>query len=101
MGTIQENWKLAQDILQPSKKDLEHGLELHKNSYVFDAYGFTPSGGGKNPRLDELIRRHASRDELIYAAEEFRMNHAFKDPDMCKLLAAAWETAGVDCVFQN
>ena len=101
MGTIQENWKLALDILQPSQKDLEHGLELHRNSYVFDAYGFTPSGGGKNTRLDELIRQNASRDELKYAAEEFRMNESFKDPDMCKLLADAWETAGVDCVFQN
>ena len=101
MGTIQENWKLAMDILRPSQKDLEHGLELHRNSYVFDAYGFTPSGGGKNPRFDELARQHASRDELIYAAEEFRMNQSFKDPAMCKLLAAAWETAGVDCIFQN
>ena len=56
MGTIQENWKLALDSLHPSQKDLEHGLELHRNSFVFDAYGFTPSGGGKNARLDELIR---------------------------------------------
>ncbi len=101
MGTIQENRKLALDILHPSQKDLEHGLELHRNSYVFDAYGFTPSGGGKNTRLDELIRQHASRDELLYAAEEFRMNHSFKNPEMCKLLASAWETAGVDCIFQN
>ena len=101
MGTIQENWKLAMDILQPSKKDLEHGLELHRNSYVFDAYGFTPSGGGKNTRLDELIRQHASRDELLYAAEEFRMNQAYKNPEMQKRLAEVWQHAGVDCIFQN
>ena len=31
MGTIKENWKLALDILRPSQKDLEHGLELHRN----------------------------------------------------------------------
>ena len=101
METIQENWKLALDILHPSQKDLEHGLELHRNSYVFDAYGFMPLGGGKNLRLDELIRQHASRDELNYAYEEFLMNHSFKNPAMRKLLAEAWETAGVDCIFQN
>lgn len=101
MGTIQENWKLALDILQPSGKELEHGLELHRNSFVFDAYGFTPSGGGKNERLDQLIREHASREEITYANEDFFKNQAFKNPEMRRLLAEAWETAGVDCVFQN
>ena len=101
MGTIQENWKLALDILHPTQKELEHGLELHRNSYVFDAYGFTPYGGGKNERLDQLAREHASRDELLYAAEEFRMNQSYKNPEMRKLLAETWEAAGVDCVFQN
>ena len=101
MGTIQENWKLALDILHPSQKDLEHGLELHRNSFVFDAYGFMPLGGGKDPRLDELIRQHASRDELSYEYEKFRMYECFKEPAMRKLLADAWETAGVDCIFQN
>lgn len=101
MGTIQENWKFALDILHPTQKELEHGLELHRNSYVFDAYGFAPSGGGKFPRLDELIRQHASRDELTYALEEFKMNQSFREPAMRKLLVEAWETAGVDGVFQN
>ena len=101
MGTIRENWKLALDILQPSEKDLEHGLELHRNSYVFDAYGFTPSGGGKNERLGQLIREHASRDELLYACEVFRMEQSYRNPEMRKLLAEAWAASGVDCVFQN
>ena len=101
MGTIEENRQLALDILRPTPKELEHGLELHQNSYVFDAYGFMPLGGGKNSRLDELIRQNASRDELSYASEEFIMNQCFKDPAMCKLLAEAWDAAGVDCIFQN
>ena len=100
MGTIRENWKLALDILRPSQKDLDRGLELHRNSFVFDAYGFMPLGGGKNSRFDELARQHASRDELLYAAEEFRMNQCFKEPAMRKLLAEAWDAAGVDCIFQ-
>ena len=101
METIQKDWQLALDILQPTKKELEHGLELHRNSYVFDAYGFAPTGGGKCPRLDELIRQHASRDELTYALEEFRKVQSFREPAMRKRLAEFWEKAGVDCIFQN
>ena len=97
METIQKDWQLALDILQPTKKELEHGLELHRNSYVFDAYGFAPTGGGKFPRLDELIRQHASRDELTYALEEFRKVQSFREPAMRKRLAEFWEKAGVDC----
>ena len=98
---ILKNRKLALDILRPSAKELEHGLELHRESYVFDAYGFMPTGGGRNERFDLLARRNASRDELNYASEEFRMNLAFRDPALRKLLAEAWNEAGVDCIFQN
>ena len=101
MGTIQENWQLALNILRPSDKDLEHGLELHRNSFVFDAYGFTPGAGGRNERLDQLIREHAGREELTFARENFRMNLAFKNPEMQKRLREVWEFAGVDCIFQN
>ena len=101
MGTIQENWQLALNVLQPSEKDLAHGLELHRNSFVFDAYGFTPGAGGRNEWLDQLIREHAGREELTFARENFRMNLAFKNPEMQKRLREVWEFAGVDCIFQN
>ena len=39
---IQAARQVALDILKPSKKDLEHGLELHADSLVFEAYGFAP-----------------------------------------------------------
>ena len=93
--------QLALDILRPSQRDLEHGLELHKNSFVFDAYGFMPLGNGYNARLNELIAAGASRDELRYCSEEFRMNSSFDDPEVVASLKEAWDYAGVDCVFQN
>lgn len=100
-----ERWhdirQAALDVLQPSERDLAHGLELHKNSIVFDAYGFMPTGGGKCPRLDELIRAGAGRDELTRSREEFIMNSSFDDPDMFALLREAWEFSGVDCTFLN
>ena len=101
MGTIQENWDIALEVLRPTAKELEHGLELHRNSYVFDAYGFMPTGGGKNERLEQLINQNAGRGEIRYAIEDFSMNASFKNPEMQKRLAEAWEAAGVDCIFQN
>ena len=39
---IREARDVALDILKPSKKQIEHGLELHKNSLVVESYGFSP-----------------------------------------------------------
>ena len=101
MTAYEKDWQIGLAALRPSQKDLEHGLELHRNSFVFDTYGFIPTGGGKFPRLDELVRGGASRDEVRYAVENFRMYESLKDPLMQKKLAETWEFAGVDCVFQN
>lgn len=101
MFSMEENRQLALDILKPSAKELEHGLELHKNSFVFDAYGFMPLGNGYNARYDELCAAGASRDELIWCGEEFRMNESFNDPAIVAKLKEVWEYAGVDCIFQN
>lgn len=98
-----KHWrKLALERLNPTEKELQHGLELHKESFVFDAYGFMPKGGGRNERLEKLIKEHASRDEIRLAHEEFIMCGSFeKYPVMKEKLAQAWDFAGVDCVFQN
>ena len=32
----------ALEVLKPTRAQLEHGLELHRQSLVFDAYGFAP-----------------------------------------------------------
>lgn len=102
---IPEEWQkirqAALDILQPDEKTLKHGLELHEESYVFDAYGFSPGGGGECPRIAQLVEAGASRNEVIHTLEEFRQNSCFDNPEMAELLKAAWDFAGVNCNFQN
>ena len=39
---IKQARDIGLDIIQPSKKDYEHGMELHKNSLVIEPYGFAP-----------------------------------------------------------
>ena len=96
-----KNRNIALQMLNPSAKDLEHGLELHKNSLVFDAYGFMPLCGGRSSRELDLIAAGASRDEIHYADEMHHMVEGFHDPQIRKLLREAWEYGGVDCIFQN
>lgn len=95
------NRNIALQMLNPSAKDLEHGLELHKNSFVFDAYGFSPLCADRSERESELVAKGASRDEISFANEEHRMALGFRDPEIRRQLAEAWEYSGVDCVFQN
>ena len=98
----EEDRALALKMLQPTQKELEHGLELHHNSFVFDAYGFMPGGGGKAERLEQIIAENGSRDERSAAREEFSSNLAFfQSPVMKKMLREAFEYSGVDCIFQN
>lgn len=101
MINAEKNRAIGLKMLNPSQKDLEHGLELHKASFVFDAYGFSPLCGGRSPREDELIAAGASRDEIHYANEEHHMSGGFEDPENRRRLAEAWAMSGVDCVFQN
>ena len=85
MRSFEEYRQLAIDILQPSPRDLEHGLELHKNSFVFDAYGFMPRAAAR-PLAEELISAGASREELTWRREEYTMDSAFDDPEMVQKL---------------
>ena len=79
---MKERWQeirqAAMAVLKPDKKVLEHGLELHQDSFVFDAYGFSPIGGRNAPRLPEKIKSGAARDELTCTAEEFSINAFFR-----------------------
>jgi hypothetical protein len=43
------------DVLKPSPKDLEHGLQLHASSLVFESYGFSPTPGINGGQMQAAI----------------------------------------------
>ena len=88
-------------ILSPSKKDLEHGLELHKNSIVFDSYGFSPMSPIDRDLTRKALKENASHNEIRDLKEEMTMTRHALDEDLCKEYFDAWEASGVTCVFQN
>jgi membrane dipeptidase len=97
---IQEAWDISLGILKPSRKDLEHGLELHKNSVVIDGYGFTPIAA---LRSDALLKRFekAEASEVKEIATEAFQTRCLTDKDERKEFEEAWLKSGVSCVIVN
>jgi len=91
----------ALEVLKPSKRDLEHGLELHKNSIVFDAYGFAPRMAIDGDVMRELVLSGASAVELKDAREEIGMTRAVSNLAEREEFMQAWRASGVTCIFQN
>lgn len=93
--------KAAQDILKPSPRDLQHGLELHAHSVVLDTYGFGPSAAIDNSILAKIIASGASDQEINDAREDMMMTRFITDQAERKHYESAWAAAGVTCIVRN
>src|SRR5262245_20386917 len=62
--SIQRARAAALDILKPTQRDLQHGMELHGRSIVFDAYAFAPQAAVDGAVLAKGIDEGASEIEL-------------------------------------
>jgi membrane dipeptidase len=98
---IQEARQAALEILKPSEKDLQHGLELHADSLVFETYGFAPRAAVDGDAIRDAAEAGASEIELKDLREEMSMTRFATDPVERAEFAEAWEAAGVTCIFQN
>jgi membrane dipeptidase len=93
--------KAALDILQPSPKDLQHGLELHAHSVVLDTYGFGPSAAVDNSVLAKVIASGATDQEINDAREDMAMTRFVTDRAERDEYEGAWAAAGVTCIVRN
>lgn len=66
--------------LSPSKKELEHGLELHANSLVIESYGFAPRSAVDSRELCKAAEAGASEKQLNDLREEMPMVRYATDP---------------------
>jgi membrane dipeptidase len=92
---------LAINILKPSRKQLEHGLELHRSSLVFDTYGFMPRAAVDGAAISSAIEDNASPLEIQDMREDMSMTRFVDNERERKEFENAWMAAGVTCVFQN
>lgn len=98
---ISADFELAKNILKPTRKQLEHGLELHRNSVVIDAYGFMPRASYDGAAVDAAIRSKASPLELQDMQEDMTMTRFVKDTKERAEFETAWRASGVTCIIQN
>ncbi len=98
---IQHAREVALKILKPSQKELEHGLKLHAESVVFDAYGFSPRSALDGDAYAKLANEGASPMELQDLREDMTMTRCVTDPREQTEFQDAWRASGVTCIFQN
>src|SRR5690606_14914886 len=77
---MKEAYQIALNILKPSKKELERGLELHRNSVVIDCYGFMPRAAVDGAAITAAIEGEASPLEIQDLQEDMSMTR-FVDND--------------------
>ncbi|NLF92678.1 MAG: hypothetical protein GX564_02225, partial [Oligosphaeraceae bacterium] len=87
----------ALSILKPSRRELEHGLELHRDALVCEAYGFTPTG----LMLRGMERGAITPNEFNYIFEQQIYVDYLEKPEWFAECQEAWEAAGVDAMLVN
>jgi len=93
--------EVALNILKPDRKDLEHGLELHRNSVVVETYGFIPRAALDGDLFNKALLNQASGLEL-HDLQEYMLMTRYATSEREQLeFKNAFEAAGVTCVFQN
>jgi membrane dipeptidase len=98
---IQRARQTALEILKPTPAQLQHGLELHAQSLVFDSYGFAPRAAVDGQAIAAAIEEGASAAEVEDLREEMSMTRWATDAVERAEFLQAFEASGVTCVFQN
>ena len=98
---IKADYEVALNILKPSKKQLEHGLELHRNSVVIDCYGFMPRASSDGAVIAAAINDAASPLEIQDLEEDMSMSRFVVNEREKAEFKNAWLASGVTCVIQN
>ncbi|WP_411274853.1 dipeptidase [Daejeonella sp.] len=98
---IKLDFEKARSILNPSQKQLDHGIELHKNSLVIDVYGFMPRASNDGALLSAAITSKASQLEIQDMQEDMSMSRFVIDKKERDEFQNAWKASGVTCVIQN
>ncbi|MDO9542002.1 MAG: membrane dipeptidase [Kiritimatiellia bacterium] len=100
---IDQAKQCALKLLKPDKKDVEHGLELHRNSLVVESFGFGPQGywAMDAEKMLAAIHSGASGVELKDLSEDIIMTGYVNDAVRLQEFKVMWEASGVTCIFRN
>jgi len=98
---IEKARQAALEVLKPSPRQLQHGLELHAASVVCESYGFSPRAAWDGDALRKAVEAGASTAELDDLREEMSMTRCATSPVEQAEYREAWNASGLTCIFQN
>lgn len=99
--TVQNAREAALAILQPSAKDRDHGLELHRHSLVVESYGLGWSAPMDSVALNRRNEEGASDLEYLDLGGDMAMTAWGLDRELREEFRAIWNAAGVSSSFLN
>lgn len=91
----------ALSLLSPSERDMAHGLELHRNSLVFESYGFAPRCAVDGAAIQQALDANGSDAEVADLRLDMMLSRAADDEGERREFLEAFHAAGVTCIFQN
>ena len=93
----------ALQLLKPTQAQIDHGLELHRESIVVDAFGFAPYcyTAKMVETLNRLNEEGASAGELNDKLLEMRVTDPARDPVALEQYQMAWDASGVIGTMQT
>jgi membrane dipeptidase len=100
-AAIDAAWQAGVEALKPRPQDLQHGLELHADALVFDAYGFSPRCAVDGEAIAGAATAGASDAEIQDLQESMGMVRCVANATERAEFEMAWQAAGVTCIFQN
>ena len=98
---VDRAWEAGLECLKPRQQDLEHGLELHRESLVFELYGFAPKLAADTEAINVAIDSGDPPDDVQELIAASRVLAFLESADTRDIYTRAWERAGVDCMFYN
>lgn len=100
----EDAWARAIKVLKPSRKQLEHGLELHERIFAMDNFGFLPQGLWTEETINEwkeLKDGNVGARELSRRMEARRGTAMTRDIKAAREFVAAIRATGLNCMVQT
>ena len=97
-------YKSAMDCLNPTQAQLEHGLELHRELFAMDHFGFLPSACWNHKIVttwDELKEKYVGSRELSKRIEWIQYDEVCNDPECAGFFRKAMRASGLNCTIQT
>ena len=100
----EQAWNAALKLLDPTPAQLEHGLELHRDLFVMDHFGFLPHDCWNHNMVvlwNELKAKNIGQRELSKRFEFAMYDECCRDPESRERFRNAMKASGLKCMVQT